>query len=52
MNIRHPSHSVSEMEKINGERDDPSRHLEYPMEGCGRYIVEITPESFSIEKTR
>jgi hypothetical protein len=38
------------VEKIREIRDEQSLLLEYQMEGCGRYRVEITPERFSIEK--
>ena len=38
------------VEKISEERDDESMRLEYRMEGCGQYSIEITAEGFSIEK--
>jgi secreted PhoX family phosphatase len=38
------------VEKISEERDNESLRMEYRMEGCGQYRVEITSESFSIEK--
>jgi hypothetical protein len=38
------------VEKIGEQRDDEMLRMEYRMEGCGQYSVEITPVSFSIIK--
>lgn len=38
------------VEKIREERDDELLRMEYRMEGCGQYSIEITAEGFSIEK--
>ena len=38
------------VERISEERDDESLRMEYRIDGCGKFMVEITPESFSIQK--
>jgi hypothetical protein len=38
------------VEKTSAERGEELLRMEYRVEGCGAYSVEIMPESFSIEK--
>jgi hypothetical protein len=38
------------VEKIGEERGNESLRMEYRLETCGQYRIEITPESFSIKK--
>jgi hypothetical protein len=37
-----------QVKKVREVRDDQSLGMDYQIEGCGRFRVEITPDSFSI----